>query len=343
MKRASCVLITDTNGTSLKILGFKRLDSNNIGLPGGKVEHAESYQDAAVREVFEETGLVVEVDSSAPYIDYDYVSNMMVATFLARIVGGEMIDVRDGEGSAIYCSPADLVHGEFGEYNRLMLRHFGINIPFLGAFHAHFSITDAPSATVSTAAVAIGGKHTAIHLESSGRTQRDQMITVHYVTGRKGILDSNAVIADSESKAEQLTKMGLNVARIKVESEPWNQHSVSSDAERIHASAKYTEAHVKLKLTEDQLSALRLLMHADQTMDTWRLSTNIYARSSDGHIVQFINKRFSGDQHTLATIRIDVRGMAHRLMQLFPLALVEIKLESAIYDNNTMVDRWWAA
>ena len=48
-------------GPGEAILLEKRRDCGWWGLPGGKVEPGESLVDAAVREVFEETGLTVEV------------------------------------------------------------------------------------------------------------------------------------------------------------------------------------------------------------------------------------------------------------------------------------------
>ena len=51
-------IIFDDDG---RILLEKRSDNGWWGLPGGHVEIGESAQDAVVREVWEETGLVVEV------------------------------------------------------------------------------------------------------------------------------------------------------------------------------------------------------------------------------------------------------------------------------------------
>lgn len=76
------------------------------GLPKGLVEHAERPEDAAVREVREETGLVAEIRSRLEDVSYWFVwdgdrVNKTVSFFLMQAVGGdvsehdhEMEDVR---------------------------------------------------------------------------------------------------------------------------------------------------------------------------------------------------------------------------------------------------------
>ncbi|MGN0634186.1 MAG: NUDIX domain-containing protein [Oscillospiraceae bacterium] len=67
------------------------------GLPGGIMELGESLEETAVREVFEETGLIIKVGSLfgvyskyfAQYRNGD-VSQPIVTVFYADIIGGEM-------------------------------------------------------------------------------------------------------------------------------------------------------------------------------------------------------------------------------------------------------------
>ena len=54
---ANAIIFDDDGGILLE----KRSDNGWWGLPGGHVEIGESAQDAVVREVLEETGLVVEI------------------------------------------------------------------------------------------------------------------------------------------------------------------------------------------------------------------------------------------------------------------------------------------
>lgn len=54
-----------------EILLQRRGDSNSWGLPGGAVELGESAEEAAIREIYEETGLEVEVEHlSGVYTKY---------------------------------------------------------------------------------------------------------------------------------------------------------------------------------------------------------------------------------------------------------------------------------
>lgn len=52
------VIVLDSRGW---ILLEKRSDCGMWGLPGGRIEPGESVKEAAVREVYEETGLTVEI------------------------------------------------------------------------------------------------------------------------------------------------------------------------------------------------------------------------------------------------------------------------------------------
>lgn len=83
-----------------KVLLVKRVNPPNRGkwaLPGGLVELGEETQDAAVREIFEETGLKVEVEGlldvqtdvhldGSSKLEYHYV----LVDYLARPVGGRL-------------------------------------------------------------------------------------------------------------------------------------------------------------------------------------------------------------------------------------------------------------
>lgn len=66
---AGCIV--DTDG---RILLHRRSDDGKWGVPGGALEYGETAHDAVVREVKEETGLVVEVaDLLGVYTGYEHV------------------------------------------------------------------------------------------------------------------------------------------------------------------------------------------------------------------------------------------------------------------------------
>mgnify|MGYP003413501732 FL=1 len=92
--------IEDKNG---RILLQKRKDRNVWGFPGGAIEIGESAEEAAIREVKEETGLIVEAESLigvyTKYFDeYPNGDKAQTITFFfkLKVVGGEL-STSDGE------------------------------------------------------------------------------------------------------------------------------------------------------------------------------------------------------------------------------------------------------
>lgn len=118
-KAASVLVIVDD-----KVLGFKS-PGRGIGMPGGKVDPGETYAQAAVRECKEETGYDVEL-FDVPYIGTDNSSVYEVATFKARIIGGELLEQASPEGIPMWVDMDDLLTGKYHEYNKNMLQFFNI-------------------------------------------------------------------------------------------------------------------------------------------------------------------------------------------------------------------------
>jgi 8-oxo-dGTP diphosphatase len=117
---AACVLIWHDDG---RVLGVSRRDDPTaFGLPGGKVDSGETPDEAAARELYEETGLTITDLSlihqrTSPGED-DYVTYVYTGK-----VSGE-IDT-DEEGVVQWVDIQTLLDGPFGEYNRGLFEKLG--------------------------------------------------------------------------------------------------------------------------------------------------------------------------------------------------------------------------
>jgi ADP-ribose pyrophosphatase YjhB (NUDIX family) len=87
------------DSTRQKILLVRRLDNSLWGLPGGHMEAGESVAEACAREVFEETGLQIQIGKlvgvySDPHRRVDYPDGRrvqsVVLTFEAQPIDGEL-------------------------------------------------------------------------------------------------------------------------------------------------------------------------------------------------------------------------------------------------------------
>ncbi|GAB5493419.1 MAG: 8-oxo-dGTP diphosphatase MutT [Phototrophicaceae bacterium] len=88
LKHSALAVILDE--TRSKILLQKREDFRVWDVPGGMVEESEDYADAAVRESYEETGLIVEIIRHVG--DYSRPQAKKVAhLYECRVIGGEII------------------------------------------------------------------------------------------------------------------------------------------------------------------------------------------------------------------------------------------------------------
>ncbi len=97
----SCAVIFNTKG---EILLTKRNNPanpevhNKWQLPGGSVDNAEHPQDAAIREVLEETGLTIKILSSRPFIfshTFSDRTHVVLIVYKAAYVSGEVDISRD--------------------------------------------------------------------------------------------------------------------------------------------------------------------------------------------------------------------------------------------------------
>jgi 8-oxo-dGTP pyrophosphatase MutT (NUDIX family) len=124
VKRSACVLIQNELG---HVLALRRSDGKGYGFPGGKVEEGEVVSRAAVRECFEETGYVVELDKSQPlFVTTE--GSFEVSTYKAYVacVG---TPTHSHEGEVCWVDPQFLVNeSNYGDYNRECFEHFNVQL-----------------------------------------------------------------------------------------------------------------------------------------------------------------------------------------------------------------------
>ena len=118
-----------------EILAFRRQknvsDNNVYGFVGGKVDPGETPQQAAIREAFEEAGVIVEINEDArdscfmSFVDDTHTSIFIL--YKAHIVeGADNIGkhVRENEGSPVWIMPSEILNSPFSDYNQRALQHF---------------------------------------------------------------------------------------------------------------------------------------------------------------------------------------------------------------------------
>lgn len=119
MKESVCIIIRCTCGRYLAV--SRKDDYSDFGTPGGKVEPGEFPDDAARREVKEETGLDIV---SLEKVDERTYRDELVFCYKAEVTG-QLLDndtlKERGEGIVAWLDLQDFFTGSFGDYNREVL------------------------------------------------------------------------------------------------------------------------------------------------------------------------------------------------------------------------------
>lgn len=95
-------------------------NSDRVGFPGGRIDPGETPEVAAVRELWEETGLISD---DLKLIDVRTFMGNKVFLFIANDFEGELKS--SAEGRTGWCSTSTLASGFFGEYYSKVLKKLG--------------------------------------------------------------------------------------------------------------------------------------------------------------------------------------------------------------------------
>lgn len=108
-----------------KVLAASRRGKpTEFGLPGGKLDTNETHKDAAIRELYEETGLLLTPSEIDLVYEGDDDHGYNVATFVCKdTMKSSMAYQREVDIVVKWVDPQVLLDGPFGEYNTKVLKN----------------------------------------------------------------------------------------------------------------------------------------------------------------------------------------------------------------------------
>ncbi len=115
--KAACVLIFNEENKVLAV--SRRGEHTQFGLPGGKVDDGETTLQAAVRELQEETGIVLYDDDDLEflYADDDGHGYDVTTFILTRSLRYHEASQQESDMVVEWVEPRVLISGPFGQYN----------------------------------------------------------------------------------------------------------------------------------------------------------------------------------------------------------------------------------
>lgn len=207
---------------------------------------------------------------------------------------------------------------------------------FVGKFETHLTvrIADAAPSNSATWRVLDGWAHAnawkVLHIVLDRGVESSQpMLT------RRTVGDLASATAAAMRAAEELSRVGVQVVRTKLEVASDHADAPKTDADASAAFERYFEHHVKLLLAmnSDTTFLARLAMSHGA-----HLSRNALRRRDDGCVERFVTQRCRGVGRTVASARLE--ALTSAILDA-GFTAIEIEAEYVVVDSDHSLDAGW--